>query len=166
MLPWSSVAEKQQTIRGLQTERAKLQRAWDARSDTFSQKTEQQRCAIEQLEEDKKTLSDTLAQHTEQQRSIEHLEREKQTLEQRLEEKQQVKRQERMREEVEEVGASEELLKKKYVAPRTFKITKEDVEKHGYTGRCPGCSSWLRRGRAKDTHTHTPLSAEQGSRQL
>ena len=38
------------------------------------------------------------------------------------------------------------------MAPRTFKITKEDAEKHGYTRGCPGCYSWFE-GRARQRHT-------------
>ena len=46
----------------------------------------------------------------------------------------------------------EDLVKKKYVAPRAFKIAKEDAEKHGYTRGCAGCVSWFR-GLARQPHT-------------
>ena len=47
----------------------------------------------------------------------------------------------------------ENLIRKKYVAPRRFKITKEDAEAHGYTRGCAACVSWFR-GRGRQAHTH------------
>ena len=46
----------------------------------------------------------------------------------------------------------EDLLMKKYVAPRKFKITKADADKHGHTKGCSGCVSWFR-GLARQPHT-------------
>ena len=50
------------------------------------------------------------------------------------------------------VEGSEELMEKRYVAPRAFKISRADAEKHGYTRGCAGCSSWFR-GMARQAHT-------------
>ena len=37
-------------------------------------------------------------------------------------------------------------------APREFYISKKDVEKHGFTRGCPGCSSFTR-GLGRQPHT-------------
>jgi len=60
-----------------------------------------------------------------------------------------MKRCERM--EMDKDEKDEKLIQKKYVAPRTFRITKADAEKHGYTRGCAGCSSWFR-GLARQEH--------------
>ena len=36
--------------------------------------------------------------------------------------------------------------------PRKFYITRKDVQEHGYTKNCPGCTSW-KNGEAKRPHT-------------
>ena len=46
-----------------------------------------------------------------------------------------------------------EIMKKKFVAPRSFQISKKDADKHGYTRGCAGCTSWFR-GLAR--HEHNP----------
>ena len=45
----------------------------------------------------------------------------------------------------------DEIMKKKYVAPRSFQISKKDADKHGYTRGCAGCTSWFR-GLARQEH--------------
>ena len=60
------------------------------------------------------------------------------------------RRQERM--DLDGEDKTDELIKKKYVAPRSFKITKQDAEKHGYTRGCAGCTT-LFRGSARQAHT-------------
>ena len=43
--------------------------------------------------------------------------------------------------EAENVGEKEDLMKKKYVVPRSLKIGEEDAERHGYTRGCAGSAS-------------------------
>ena len=49
----------------------------------------------------------------------------------------------------ERVMAEAQILEK---APRRFNITKQDLEKHGYTKGCPSCSAVLRKV-ARQSHT-------------
>ena len=43
-------------------------------------------------------------------------------------------------------------IETKVKAPREFYISQKDVEKHGFTRRCPGCSSFTR-GLGRQPHT-------------
>ena len=62
-------------------------------------------------------------------------------------------RQARLEFEADAEHQEDDLIKKKYVKPRSFKITIDDAERYGYTRGCPGCTSW-HRGLARQAHTH------------
>ena len=68
------------------------------------------------------------------------------------EEKKMEVRRKALKEEMEEGERDDELLKKKYVAPRSFKIGIEDARKHGFSRGCAECLSWSR-GLARQPHT-------------
>jgi len=55
--------------------------------------------------------------------------------------------------EARKVGESEaEIIKESIDVPRSFLISRTDLEKHGFTSKCPGCTSLIKRA-ARQAHT-------------